>query len=126
MTILKSLTLTALPQPGANPTLDRRGRVIARLEEQKRLLSDSSYTRTVRTTVRTDGERSTVEKQQRVLPWWRPVPDGTYAFFIRAGTRPGWIVQVQCFRALRHGGQRVSMGAGLLSWRRPRMRRIPA
>jgi hypothetical protein len=27
MAVLKSLTFTALPQPGANPTLDRRVRV---------------------------------------------------------------------------------------------------
>ena len=32
-----------------------------------------------------DGERTVVEKHQRVLPWWRSVPNGTYAFFIRAG-----------------------------------------
>ena len=35
-----------------------------------------------------DGERTVVEKQQRVLPWWRSVPNGTYAFFIRVGFKP--------------------------------------
>jgi hypothetical protein len=25
------------------------------------------------------------ERQQRILPWWRSVPNETYAFFIRAG-----------------------------------------
>ena len=35
MAVLKSLTFTALPQAGANPTLDRRTRVIERLDEQK-------------------------------------------------------------------------------------------
>jgi hypothetical protein len=88
MALLKSLTFTTLPQPGANPTLDRRLRVIARLEEQKQLLADPNYTRTIRTWVKNNGEKTTIEKQQRVLPWWRPAPNGTYAFFIRAGLRP--------------------------------------
>jgi hypothetical protein len=40
MTALKSLTFTTVPKPGANPTLDRRAKVIERLEEQKLLLAD--------------------------------------------------------------------------------------
>ena len=35
MAMLKSLTFTALLQPGTDPVLDRRTKVIARLEEQK-------------------------------------------------------------------------------------------
>ena len=65
MAVLKSLTFTTLPTPSANPTLDRRTRTIARLEEQKLLLKDPNYTRTVRTWVRKDGEKSMVEKHQR-------------------------------------------------------------
>ena len=42
MTALKSLTFTTLPQATVNPTLDRRNRVIARLEEQKRPVADGS------------------------------------------------------------------------------------
>jgi hypothetical protein len=85
---LKSLTFTTVPKIGANPTLDRRAKVIERLEEQKLLLNDPTYTRLVRTSVKKDGERTVVEKHQRVLPWWRPVQNGTYAFFIRAGFKP--------------------------------------
>jgi hypothetical protein len=87
-TALKSLTFTTVPKLGANPTLDRRAKVIERLEEQKLLLNDPTYTRTVRTSVKKDGERTIVEKQQRVSPWWRSVPSGTYAFFIRVGFKP--------------------------------------
>jgi len=32
---LKSLTFTTLPKIGANPVLDRRAKIIVRLEEQK-------------------------------------------------------------------------------------------
>src|SRR5215813_11919760 len=48
MSVLKSLTFTTLPKIGANPTLDRRSNMIARLEEQKLLLSDPNYIRTLR------------------------------------------------------------------------------
>ena len=89
MTALKSLTFTALPKPSANPTLDRRAKIITRLEEQKRLVADPTYTRTVRSWVKNDmGEKSVVEKKQRVLPWWTATPNGTYAFCIRTGWRP--------------------------------------
>lgn len=49
MAVLKSLTFTTMPTPGGNPTLDRRARVIARLEEQKLIVKDANYIRTVRT-----------------------------------------------------------------------------
>lgn len=88
MTALKSLTFTTLPKLGANPTLDRRAKVIARLEEQKALLNDPNFTRTVRTSVRKDGEKTVVEKQQRLLPWWRTLPDRSFAFFVRSGLKP--------------------------------------
>ena len=88
MAVLKSLTFTALPQAGANPTLDRRTRVIERLDEQKRLLNDPKYTRTVRNWVKTDGEKTSIEKHQRVLPWWRIASNGSFVFFIRAGQKP--------------------------------------
>jgi hypothetical protein len=45
MTALKSLTFTALPKSGANPVLNRRTTILARLEEQKLLLNDPSYIR---------------------------------------------------------------------------------
>ena len=88
MTALKSLTFTTVPKLGANPAMDRRAKTIERLEEQKVLLNDPTYKRTVRTSVKKDGERVTVEKNQRVTPWWCSVPNGTFAFFIRAGFKP--------------------------------------
>ena len=46
MSALRSLTFTTMPKIGANPILDRRVNIIARLEEQKLLLKDPRYTRT--------------------------------------------------------------------------------
>ena len=63
MSALNSLTFTTLPKIGANPTLDRRTNMIARLEEQKVLLKDPNYIRTVRTWAKKDGRLTLVDKQ---------------------------------------------------------------
>ena len=88
MAVLKSLTFTTIPNPGGDPILDRRTKIIARLEEQKLILKDPNYTRTVRNWVKKDGERVMVEKQQRVPLWWRQFPNGSYALFVRSGLKP--------------------------------------
>jgi len=88
MVVLKSLTFTTMPTPGGNPIQDRRARVIARLEEQKLILKDPNYTRTVRTWVKKDGVRTVVETQQRVMCWWRQHPNGSFALFVKSGLKP--------------------------------------
>lgn len=89
MTALKSLNFITLQKPSTNPTLDRRARVIARLEEQKLLLNDPTYKRSVRSSTKNEaGEKSLVETKQRVLPWWSAQPNGSYVFFIRSGWKP--------------------------------------
>ena len=85
MGALRSLTFTTIPKIGANPTLDRRSNVIARLEEQKLLLNDPKYVRTVRAWVKKDGQFMPFDRQQRVLPWWRVNADGSYVFFCSLG-----------------------------------------
>ena len=66
---LKSLNFATLQKHSTNPTVDRRLRVIARLEEQKALLADPSYKRPVRSWSKNEvGEKSFVETKQRVLP----------------------------------------------------------
>ena len=88
-TALKSLTFTTLPKPGANPTLDRRNKIVTRLDEQKLLLGDPTYMRTVRSWSKDEtGEKSLVEKKQRVLPWWTQMANGSFVFFVRAGWKP--------------------------------------
>src|ERR1700687_2230522 len=75
---LKSLTFAVLPKLEANPVQERRTKTIARLEEQKQLFNNPQFTRTVRTSVKgADGARSVVETQQRVLPWWVQLADGS-------------------------------------------------
>jgi hypothetical protein len=38
--------------------------------------------------VKKDGEKTAIEKHQRILPWWRIAPNGSFVFFIRAGQKP--------------------------------------
>jgi hypothetical protein len=86
---LKSLNFTTFQKPSANPAHDRRARVVAHLEEQKLLLADAGYQRTVKTWKKGEtGEKLLVETKQRVLPWWHAQPNGTYAFCIRSGWKP--------------------------------------
>ena len=84
---LKSLTFTTLPQATIDPKTDRRNRIIAKLEEQKAFHKDAKFTRTIKNRIEKDGKKVTIEEQQKVLPWWRSVPNGTFAFFIRAGVK---------------------------------------
>jgi hypothetical protein len=62
--------------------------MIARLEEQKLLLNDPNYIRTTRTWVKMNGKLAPIDRQHRVLPWWRVNPDGSYVFFVRSGLKP--------------------------------------
>ena len=113
MTALKSLTFTTLPSQSGNPILDRRAKIIARLEEQKLVLKDPNYTRTNRKWVKKDGERVMVEQQQRVPLSWRQHPNGSYALFVRSGLKPIEFekgnMQTEClWFESRSGGHHVS------------------
>lgn len=88
MTSLKSLSFTTLPKADSNPTMERRNRTVAKLEEQKLLLQNPAYVRKVRSFVKKDGVRTSVESDQRVTPWWRRHIDGTFLFSIRSGSKP--------------------------------------
>jgi hypothetical protein len=83
---LKSLTFTAMPVIAVNPVIDRRNRIIARLEEQKALLANPNFKRKIKVREKNAaGVKELVEKQQKVLPWWRVAQNKSYAFGIRAG-----------------------------------------
>jgi hypothetical protein len=90
MATLKSLTFAAFTPPkvmnNSNPTEKRRAKVIARLEDQKRLLADPDFTRTVKKWKKNgDGQKTLVERKQRVLPSWFEVDGGKYVFLVKSG-----------------------------------------
>ena len=88
MAVLKSLSFTAVPKDRGNPVLNRRAKLIERLEEQKALLNDPNHIRVVQRWVKVDGEKQPVEKKQRVSPWWRTDLSGNYIMSIKFGSRP--------------------------------------
>ena len=81
---LKGLSFTTLPAAAFDPVVDRRNRLVTRLTEQKSLIADPTFKRTVR--VKKDG--AMVDQPQKVLPWFRGQGNGSFLFFIRVGFRP--------------------------------------
>jgi hypothetical protein len=57
MPVLKSLSFTALHKNGNDPVQFRRAKFIAKLEEQKLLLTDPNHVRTVQRWTKINGER---------------------------------------------------------------------
>ena len=85
MSIMKSLTFTAVPKILNDPARTRRERLVSRLQEQKELVANPSLIRTVQRTVKKDGVRTVIESQQKVRPWWRTDEKGQVIFFVRVG-----------------------------------------
>ena len=85
MSIMKSLTFTAVPKIQNDPARTRRERLVSRLQEQKELVANPSLVRTVQRTVKKDGVRTVVETQQKLRPWWRTDEKGQVIFFVRVG-----------------------------------------
>jgi DNA invertase Pin-like site-specific DNA recombinase len=54
-------------------------------EEQKALANDANFKRKIRRREVKDGTTILVDKEQRILPWWRTAPNGSYALAIRLG-----------------------------------------
>lgn len=88
MTILKSLTFTAVPVRSSDPVTARRLKLVERLEEQKVLLRDDSYVRVIQRWTGKGNERRQIEKQQRVRPWWRVDANGQMVLSVYYGTKP--------------------------------------
>ena len=88
MPILKSLTFTAVPARSNDPVAGRRAKLIGRLEEQKVLLSNAAYVRTVQRWTGKGDDRRQIEKQQRVRPWWRVDATGQVVLSVYYGTKP--------------------------------------
>src|SRR5664279_4724070 len=88
MPILKNLTFTSVPARSHDPVANRRAKLAERLEEQKKLLQNASYVRTVQRWAGKGDERRQVEKQQRVRPWWRADAAGNLVMSVYYGTKP--------------------------------------
>jgi hypothetical protein len=88
MPMLKNLTFTSVPARSHDPVVNRRAKLVGRLEEQRLLLQNPSYVRSVQRWTGKGDERRQVEKQQRVRPWWRADAAGNIVMSVYYGTKP--------------------------------------
>jgi hypothetical protein len=94
MSVLNKLKIVALPQKsGLTPEQQRRGKVIAKLQEQLKLaeaaLGGPAYERQ-RWGWGTDenGEKIKVPRPIRIKTWWDETPAGAVQFGLRYGSAP--------------------------------------
>jgi hypothetical protein len=85
---LKSLAFTTLPSSTRSPLDARRMKTIERLQEQKQLLENPNYVKTVKKWTTINGQKQLVEKERRVHPWWRTASNGSLVFFVRLAGKP--------------------------------------
>ena len=64
MPVLKSLSFTAMPKNAGDAVHMRRAKFIEKLEEQKLLLADPGYVRTVQRTAEVDGVKQAVARMR--------------------------------------------------------------
>ena len=115
MPILKSLTFTAVPARSHDPVANRRAKLVERLEEQKKLLANPSFVRTVQRWTGKGDERRQLEKQQRVKPWWRTDSAGHFVMSIYHGAQPDRVREGQGRHRRRVAGQAAGLIDGLIA-----------
>ena len=74
--ILKSFTFVPQPKPSSDPLIIKRERMIARLEDQKKLLADPISCDSEAWERKEGGEKVLVEKPIRTSKWWQPDQSG--------------------------------------------------
>jgi hypothetical protein len=83
---LKGLTFGTINKGRENPVLVRRAKLVQRLEHQKALARDPTYTLTVAKWVKTEtGGKELVQQPKRVRPWWCEDVLGSIGLTVRAG-----------------------------------------
>src|SRR5690348_6711612 len=87
---LKSLTFAPLPKLGAtDPVMQRRSKLITRLQQQIALANDPNYTVARQKWVKgEDGSKELREVPMKVRPWWRASADGSVVLTVRYGAKP--------------------------------------
>src|ERR1019366_4504913 len=87
--LIKSLTLTALPKlSAADPIIQRRNKLIVRLQQQIALVQDPNFTLTRQKWIADEqGVKQLRELRKKVRPWWRTDPTGAVVLTVRYGAR---------------------------------------
>jgi hypothetical protein len=87
---LKSLTFTPLPKLSASdPVVQRRNKLITRLQQQISLSNDPGYKVARQRWVKGEnGEKELRELPKKVSPWWRTDAAGNVVLTVRYGAKP--------------------------------------
>src|SRR4051794_14188613 len=86
--ILKGFTFVPQPKPSSDPLIIKRERMITRLEDQKKLLADPTFVRTIkRWERRENGEKVLVEKPLRTSRWWQADQSDGYVMTMKVGSK---------------------------------------
>lgn len=88
MSILKSLAFTAVSKSRQSPVQARRMQLVNRLEDQKALLIDPKYARTVRRWKIVEGQRVQVDHTIQIRPWWTTDEKGQTVLLLKQGLKP--------------------------------------
>ena len=90
MTVLDTLNFVAFnPLQNNNPIAVRRRKLIAKLDEQIQLSTNSDYTPTQHKWVTdADGIQKRIEVPKRVKRWWAASEDGKINLVVRYGSKP--------------------------------------
>ena len=89
MTHLNTLAFVSVPKHfSLSPVLARRARLIDRLEEQKLLAADPTYSPMSKRWQKTpDGSKALVDHYRRIRPWWRRDEAGNLVLTIKVGLK---------------------------------------
>lgn len=89
MTTLKSLTFAALPRlTAADPVIQRRAKLIVRLQQQIALVQDPQFTLTRQKWIADKtGVKQLRELRKKVRAWWRTDATGAVVLTVRYGAR---------------------------------------
>jgi hypothetical protein len=89
MSKLKSLQFVSVPKSfSADPTLARRSKFLAQLEQQLALAQNENYVvHRQRWVKQQDGSKQLVESPKRVKRWWRTDAAGNCFFILRYGNK---------------------------------------
>lgn len=89
MTTLSGLTFSVLPETVKSPTIERRMKLLKKLDEQHALALDPAATKTVKKRiVAEDGSSRVVQQSRNIRPWWKESPSGGWFLTVRFGGRP--------------------------------------
>ena len=88
--LIKSLTLAQLPRLiAADPVIQRRNKLIVRLQQQIALVQDPQFTLTRQKWITDEnGVKQLRELRKKVRAWWRIDPTGAVVLTVRYGAKP--------------------------------------